>query len=655
MSGAVPKASQPPGLMAISDASQGSGGGHDRAASLLALRTQYPNVYPQHQDPQDPQPTQLTSTPTATPFAIGDMGISQGMGIGTPGTPIPPGFGNPSSPMGPPCHNTMDSMMNQVATAVSAMAALAASQQQGFAMMQEQMKLQQAQLNHQHAIQAQMARDARVLGPAAAQQPQQPQEPPWRTANHPPPPHQDAHHHRGPTTDNFEDFPEPLKRLVGQCTRDWVEHSKRRDRAATKVKKVSADIDLMVDSAGKDLVYPSGTKEWKASHSFTEMDEIWHQSAEKDITFSSTELELCIRIPSGSTRRAASQVLHHSMNIVLKKIELESITTHFQSAHRMSSIDKLKEMLVWEINTYCEEENKKHRAAMLEIGILECPNKVSFDQNRVEAFIVSKLVQVQEASAADKAKKTIIEQEALLKQRKEENAVMEMAPQELVQEAIKTIVENILEKKTSDAAMGTSTSTSSDLEGVLQGLTALLAKNGGGPSVKGPTPNSKKQQKKAKKGKGKGGEEMDTKTKKPTGAGRGSSMEQEDPPWRSGPPVNQYINKKDIKDIKDTAPDLAERTKDKNTINHLNQLLANLQGKGPKPDQDSERGKGSGKFDKGKSKVDKGKGKGKTKDQKGKEKGKFDNMKGKGKGHKGKEKGKYTEPMWYQATEGGLW
>eukprot|EP00972_Heterocapsa_arctica_P090329 13324786-Heterocapsa_arctica.AAC.1 len=108
--------------------------------------------------------------------------------------------------MGPPGHSSMEGMMNQVATAVSAMAALAASQQQGFAMMQEQMKLQQAQLNHQHAIQAQLARDARVLGPAAAQQPQ--------AAHHPPPPPpQEAQYHRGPTTDNFEDFPEPLKRL----------------------------------------------------------------------------------------------------------------------------------------------------------------------------------------------------------------------------------------------------------------------------------------------------------------------------------------------------------------------------------------------------------------------------------------------------------
>eukprot|EP00972_Heterocapsa_arctica_P032945 4846592-Heterocapsa_arctica.AAC.1 len=203
-------------------------------------------------------------------------------------------------------------------------------------MMQDQIKLQQAQINHQHAIQAQQVRDARVLGPAAAQQP--------HAAHQPhPPPHHEVPHHRAPITDTFEDFPEALKRLVGQCTRDWKDHGKRRDRAATKVKKISSDIDLMVNSAGKDLVYPTGTKEWKASHSFTEMDEIWHQSAEKDITFASTELDLCIRIPSGATRRAASQVLHHSMNIVLKKIELESITTHYQGAHRMSSIEKLKE------------------------------------------------------------------------------------------------------------------------------------------------------------------------------------------------------------------------------------------------------------------------------------------------------------------------
>eukprot|EP00972_Heterocapsa_arctica_P028726 4226442-Heterocapsa_arctica.AAC.1 len=44
MSGAVPsQASQPPGLLALGDATQASGGGHGRAATLLALRSQYPN------------------------------------------------------------------------------------------------------------------------------------------------------------------------------------------------------------------------------------------------------------------------------------------------------------------------------------------------------------------------------------------------------------------------------------------------------------------------------------------------------------------------------------------------------------------------------------------------------------------------------------
>eukprot|EP00972_Heterocapsa_arctica_P058221 8589175-Heterocapsa_arctica.AAC.1 len=96
-----------------------------------------------------------------------------------------------------------------------------------------------------------------------------------------------------------------------------------------------------------------------------------------------------------------------------------------------------------------------------------------------------------------------------------------MPPQQLVQEAIKSIVESILESKGADTT--TMDTFSENLEGILHGLIALLAKNGGGPSGKGPSL-------KKKKGKGKG--EKDEQTKKPTGAGRGNHMDQE-PPWRS--------------------------------------------------------------------------------------------------------------------------
>jgi hypothetical protein len=235
-----------------------------------------------------------------------------------------------------------------------------------------------------------------------------------------------------------------------------------------------------------------------------------------------------------------------------------------------------------------------------------------------------------------------------------------MPPQMLVQEAIKTIVEGILESKSASAGAATSnamdTSSTDNLDAILHGLTALLSKNGGGPSEKGPAPPLTKKQK-SKKGKGKG---KDTEyiakdmIKKPTGAGRGHSMEAE-PPWRSGPEKKKYINKDmNIKDKKDTTNfDPAERIKDKATINHLNQLLSNLQGKGPRPDQVSEQGKGGGKGSKGK--MDKGKGKSKTK-EKGKydEKGEKGKMKSKGRGKD--QKGKFNEPIWYQATgEGGVW
>eukprot|EP00972_Heterocapsa_arctica_P050439 7415766-Heterocapsa_arctica.AAC.1 len=79
-------------------------------------------------------------------------------GFGQPGNPASPNFGQPASPQG-----NMEAMFAQMSNAMNAMATMAAIQQQGFQQVQEQMKLQQAQINHQLAIQAQQVRDARVL------------------------------------------------------------------------------------------------------------------------------------------------------------------------------------------------------------------------------------------------------------------------------------------------------------------------------------------------------------------------------------------------------------------------------------------------------------------------------------------------------------
>ena len=116
------------------------------------------------------------------------------------------------------------------------------------------------------------------------------------------------------------DFAKFIVKSVGAFEKQVMKFVQSKDMASA-----AHDQTLIMHDSSEGLRYPFGGRPFKSPEERGDLGEAWSESLQAEVVFN-------VRVPLGSTRRAAIQAVHHATSVFLKKVDLEGRKEHFWSA-----------------------------------------------------------------------------------------------------------------------------------------------------------------------------------------------------------------------------------------------------------------------------------------------------------------------------------
>jgi len=121
---------------------------------------------------------------------------------------------------------------------------------------------------------------------------------------------------RGKLPDEFEKY---IVKSVGAFEKQVLKFVRSKDMITLEEEQFLT----MQDHSG-GLRYPSGVRPFKSQEERGDLDEPWSESLQAELVFN-------VRVPMGSSRREAMQLVHHAASLFHKKVDLEGRKEHVES------------------------------------------------------------------------------------------------------------------------------------------------------------------------------------------------------------------------------------------------------------------------------------------------------------------------------------
>jgi hypothetical protein len=115
-------------------------------------------------------------------------------------------------------------------------------------------------------------------------------------------------------------FEKYIVKSVGAFEQTSFDFFRRKD-----IVTLEEEQNLTMHDQSRGLQYPSGVRPFKSLEERGDLDEPWSESVQAELAFN-------VRVPMGSSRREAIQLVHHAASLFSqKKVDLEGRKEHLES------------------------------------------------------------------------------------------------------------------------------------------------------------------------------------------------------------------------------------------------------------------------------------------------------------------------------------
>ncbi|CAE7466663.1 unnamed protein product [Symbiodinium sp. CCMP2592] len=227
-------------------------------------------------------------------------------------------------------------------------------------------------------------------------------------------------------------LPDAIVQCIDKTSLLFMKDVRKYARSAKTYDDARAKYTIMSEDT-QSKRYPPGIRPFASSTTFGELDEAWTETR-------GGNTDIKVTIPSGTCRRDAMRIIHHSMTRLIKSIELEALQAHRDTMVTFANKDTLRTKCIAAIDEVVAKDADVRNLA------IDSPDRLTVDPVLVNSKVDDKYNQVVKKVIEEISKAEEKKDKDRLKEEKDKKEFSQQSPENILKNLVSHFVSEEVSK-----------------------------------------------------------------------------------------------------------------------------------------------------------------------------------------------------------------